>query len=317
MLTDAPIVYKVNSFKAENVAKIQTEWTRIAEAVRKTVDLLVEFGFNASLLTSQNAALIMAYYVYNSGDLGKASKDGLQKYLIHALLNGIYGSSQDQLLSALRNAFREKVCSEDGKICYKLKSNCFSFENLQSIRFPGKKTITVTEADIEQFLLSKKGPTSFFVLSLLYPQLRFQDQVFHQDHIHPFSKFNRENLLSLGIAEEEHAKWFELRDTVPNLQLLNGRLNESKNATDLIDWVMRMTEVDKRTFVQSNHFPENVGFEFSQFMIFYEARRDVLRSKLKAVLAVSSGAPVSQYEEREDEDEFEEFESQTDEVDMS
>ena len=46
MLTDAPVVYKVNSFKTENVQRIQTEWPKIAEAVRKTAGLLAEFGFN-------------------------------------------------------------------------------------------------------------------------------------------------------------------------------------------------------------------------------------------------------------------------------
>ena len=59
VLTDGPVLYKVNSFKAENVKKIQTEWPKIAKAIEKTVDLLAEFGFNESVLSSQNATIIM------------------------------------------------------------------------------------------------------------------------------------------------------------------------------------------------------------------------------------------------------------------
>ena len=35
MLTDAPVVYKVNSFKAENVEKIQREWPSIGRDCKK------------------------------------------------------------------------------------------------------------------------------------------------------------------------------------------------------------------------------------------------------------------------------------------
>src|ERR1039457_4444031 len=58
VLSDGPVVYRVNSFKAENVLRIRKEWPKIAEAVTNTVSLLVEFGFSANLLTSQNATII-------------------------------------------------------------------------------------------------------------------------------------------------------------------------------------------------------------------------------------------------------------------
>jgi hypothetical protein len=40
VLTDAPVVYKVNSFKSENVEKIRIAWPSIRVAVMKTVELL-------------------------------------------------------------------------------------------------------------------------------------------------------------------------------------------------------------------------------------------------------------------------------------
>ena len=209
MLTDAPVVYKVNSFKSENVEKIQREWPAIAKSVARMVDLLVEYGFNGSLLTSQNATIIIAYYIYKGGTLGQSSKEGLRNYLIHALLNRVYSNSQDQLLSTLRNALRKEVTRDLGARDYELACSEFPFKDLLEVPLPGRKTLAVTEDDIELFLCSKKGPVSFFLLSLLYPQLRYQDQIFHQDHIHPYSRFNDGNLDDMGIAAEEYLEWYE------------------------------------------------------------------------------------------------------------
>jgi len=307
MLTDAPTVYKVNSFKSENVQKIRNEWPKISQAISKTVDLLVEFGFNGSLLTSQNSTIIIAYYIYKGGDLGEESKENIRKYLIHALLNRIYSSSQDQLLGALRNIFRTKV--EDGKgASYKLSISEFSFDHLLKVGLPGRKSLAVTEADIDLFLASKKGSVSFFVLSLLYPQLRFQDQSFHQDHIHPYSRFNEETFLTLNLSKEEQELWLECRDCVPNLQLLNGRENVTKNATPLIDWSREWNESKLKAFKQDHYFPEDVGFEFSSFLTFFEKRKGILRLELHKVLAVSNELPVPPSEDWESAEELEEGE---------
>ncbi|MEO6543993.1 MAG: DUF262 domain-containing protein, partial [Nitrospiraceae bacterium] len=225
VLSDGPVVYKVNSFKAENVQRIRDEWPKIADAVKSTVDLLVEFGFSGSVLTSQNATIIIAYYLYKGGGQSKGSKDGILKYLIHALLNGVYGSSQEQLLTTLRNAFREEVKEESGGIAYRGRYRSFPFEEVVKIKLPQQKSLAVTEADIERFLQSTKGPTSFFVLSILYPQLRYTEVMFHQDHIHPAAGFTDETFREMGIPKEQWQEWSNCRDCVPNLQLMEGRQN--------------------------------------------------------------------------------------------
>jgi uncharacterized protein with ParB-like and HNH nuclease domain len=285
LLVDAPVVYKVHSFKSENVNKIQNEWTRIETAILKTVDLLVEFGFDGSRLTSQNAVIIMAYHIYKGGDLSENSKKGMRLYLIHALLNQIYSNAQDQLLDALRNGLRHQ---ENEQVCYSLKSNEFSFDTLLKIRLPGRKSLAISKNDIEDFLLYKKGPVSFMLLSLLYPHLRYQDQVFHQDHIHPYSAFNPSNLAAIGVGKERHEEWMKLRDTVANLQLLNRRVNESKNATPLNNWIQKMPQSEHESYFRENFFPEGVSLEFASFMDFYKKRKEILRKKLETILAVSS-----------------------------
>ncbi|HWZ62466.1 MAG TPA: DUF262 domain-containing protein [Steroidobacteraceae bacterium] len=292
VLTDAPVVYKVNSFKTENVKRIQTEWHNIAKAVRETVGLLAEFGFNGSLLTSQTATIIIAYHIYKGGDLDNASKKDLRKYLIHALLTRVFGSSQDQLLAALRNSLREEVTTEAGAKTYRLRQRTFCFEDVLAARLPSRRSLAVSEKEIDLFLERRKGPDAFAVLVLLYPHLRFQNQFFHQDHIHPFSQFNPEVFARLGLTQGDQAYWVEHRDSVPNLQLMEGKENVKKNAAPLVDWMARMPEPERATFRKDNYFPEGVGLEFAQFREFYSQRKAILFEKLEKELAIDSAEEV-------------------------
>jgi hypothetical protein len=217
----------------------------------------------------------------------------MRKYLVHALLNTVFGSSQDQLISVLRNGFREEVVTETG-IAYRLRHPRFSFEEVLKIELPQQKRLAVTEADIERFLQSTKGPGSFFVLSLLYPHLRFHEVVFHQDHIHPAAGFSEEKLIEIGLSDAERQEWCNYRDCVPNLQLMEGRQNESKNASPLREWIGQMRESERTIFISNNYLPEGIGLDFKDFRSFYQKRKEMLRVELKKVLAMTnqpSGVP--------------------------
>jgi hypothetical protein len=152
--------------------------------------------------------------------------------------------------------------------------------------------LPMTEADIERFLRSTKGPASFFVLSLLYPQLRYNDVTFHQDHIHPAAYFTEHKFAEMGIPKEQWREWLDCRDCVPNLQLMNGHENVVKNATPLKDWLETKTDYEKATFVSDNYFPEQTGLGFNDFMTFFKARKEILRAKLGKVLALMNDRPV-------------------------
>ncbi len=296
VLTDAPVLYKVNSFKSENVQKIKDEWTNIAKAIELTVDLLVEFGFSQSLLTSQNATIIIAYYLYKNGVINDTTKLEIKKYLIHALLNGVYGSSQDQLIAFLRNHFRQSIKEENGKITFKLKNNNFSFEQLLKLELPSRKSLYVTEVELDNFMSYRKGASSFFVLSLLYPNLKYKEVQFHQDHIHPASKFNPSVLSSFGLTQEEQDEWIKLRDMVPNLQLLEGRQNESKNATEFNIWLSKKDILAQNHFKISNYIPDDLSVDFKDFLTFFERRKIRLKEELKKVLAINNDAQITNEE---------------------
>lgn len=292
VVTDLPVQFKVQTFGSDGVERIKQAWEGIKSAVAKMVELLTEFGFNAYTLTSQNATFIIVYYILKGGLINQETKKEIKKYLIHSLLTGVYGTSQDQFITTLRNAFREEIKDEVGKKVFRLKHNPFSFEELLKLDLPSRKSFYISEQELDKFLEYKKGSGAFLVLSLLYPDLRYKDVSFHQDHIHPFSQFNYNVLTKLGIPYAEHQYWYNYRDMVPNLQLLEGRQNESKNATPFAEWLGKKTPSEQLHFTQANFIPSENGFEFRFFIEDFEERRNLLKNKLWEVLAISKEQPA-------------------------
>ncbi|MCD5383768.1 DUF262 domain-containing protein [candidate division WOR-3 bacterium] len=286
VLTDCPILFKVKSFKKENIMKIKSKWEGITSSISKAVDLLVEFGFNGENLTSQNAVIPIAYHFLKGGDGLKESKNNIRKYIIHALLKQTYGGQGDRVLANIRDALTEKESKENGSKRYKLRQNTFSFDLLKNAKLPGAKSLKITDDDVEEILEYRKGPYTFMVLSLLYPNLRLGQVKFHQDHIHPASLFTDAKLRKYGISQDKWKKWQEMKDMLPNLQLMEGSENESKNKTPFKDWLNNTysDETERNNFMKDNYIPEGISIEFIDFEMFYEKRKKILEEKIKEVL---------------------------------
>lgn len=290
VLSDFPVLFKVNSFKSENVQIIKDNWPDVKTALEKSVELIASFGFSGQLLTSQNAVVVIAYHFMKGGSESNDSKEGLRKYLLHALLKNVYGGQGDQVITSFRNILRTKNPKETNE--FNLISKEFDFNSFLNLKLPANKTLKISQDDIEDFLGYKKGATSFFVLTLLYPNLKYSEVHFHQDHIHPDTRFTNAKMKDVGIAEEKWASWQELKDTIPNLQLMERRQNSSKNATLFTEWVIskdgkgKPNVSDLTKFCKDNYIVESEDFDFKNFRSFYDERKDLIRAELISVLNV-------------------------------
>lgn len=233
-LVDAPMNFKVQTFNSTNINKIKDNWDQIRKALIDAAAMLREFGFNKRRLSSNYAATPLAYYLHKGGKVDSTTKPELRKLIAHSLLKQIYSGQADTALSGLRDGLRIK--SGDGDT-YILKAIKFDFSEYKNTRMSGGKKLTIDTTDIENFLEYKKGAFSFLLLSTLYPDLKLDQITFHQDHMHPHSKFKPSILKEVGIDSETIKQWQDMRDQVPNLQLLEGRENTVKQATDLSKWV--------------------------------------------------------------------------------
>lgn len=279
VLTDSPVLFKVKSFRKENMDRVMKGWGDIEASIERTVDLLVEFGFNGENLTSLNAVIPITYYLMKGGSTDEASKNELRKYLIHVLLKRTFGGQSDRVLSNIRGALNV------------LKMKSFSFEDMmQTTELPRDKTLGIVEKDIKEILEYRKGPYTFMVLSLLYPNLKFGQVRFHQDHIHPESAFTDAKLRRYGIPEENWEEWKMMKDQLPNLQLMEGQENKRKNKMPFDDWLDgndskgNPNVPDRDKFLDDNYIQRTVSFDFKDFERFFEARKQVLESRIRKLL---------------------------------
>ena len=273
-LLDKSLALKVETFKKDNVLEIKKNWEAIQKAIKDTVDLLNEFGFNSENILSYVAVYPMVYYLYKGGKLDAGSKDELRKYIVIAQLKKIFSTASNSALTYIRDELTAAP------------SDSFSMENLKNIRFTSGINLCYTPDEIDaMFDTYEIGADTFMILSLLYPHLKYSQKGFHQDHMHPYAGFEESKIKDLVlpdgtvIDDDTKEKWRRRRNTLANLQLLEGRENESKKATPLVDW-LKVTGNRENT----KDLPEDVSFELANFEEFMEKRQELMSKKLKEIL---------------------------------
>jgi uncharacterized protein with ParB-like and HNH nuclease domain len=281
VLAECPVRLRVASFRATNVKLIVKNWEQITKAIDRAVDLLVEWGFDGETLSSANAVIPIGYAIKRGCDVN-ASRGDLRLLLIKSLVTGVYGSSGDQVLSSMRTTMNDLVKPH----------GVFDLAKLEKrIRLPQGKSVAIDEETLDDLLRSVKGPRSFALLSLLAPHLRFHQVKFHQDHIHPHAGFSTSALRKLKLTDEEIADWQDKRDALPNLQIMEGRENQSKSKSAFFLWLKRNypKAPDRRRYLNDHQIP-NVSLELSEFAEFFDAREALLKQKLAPLLNVRVGA---------------------------
>lgn len=273
-LLDISVALKVETFKKDSVLKIKDNWNSIRQAIKDTVDLLNEFGFNSENIISYVAISPMVYYRFKGGKFDAESKCELRKYIVIAQVKQIFGTASNSALTSIREALKAAP------------ADLFIMSNLNSIRFTGDRTLRYTADEIDaMFDTYEIGAYTFMLLSLLYPNLKYSQKGFHQDHMHPHTGFEEGKInglvLSSGsvIDEDTKEEWRRRRNTLANLQLLEGRENESKNATPLADWL----KVDENS-ENAKYLPEGISYELSNFEEFMEKRQELMSNALKNIL---------------------------------
>jgi len=273
-LLDMSVALKVETFKKDSVLKIRENWEAIQKAIKDTVDLLNEFGFNSENIISYLAVSPMIYYRYKRGEFDPESKPELRKYIVIAQVKQIFGAASNSALASIREALKDAP------------TKSFSMDNLNAIRFTGDRSLRYTAEEIDSmFDTYEFGAYTFMLLSLLYPNLKYSQKGFHQDHMHPYSGFEESKIKGLMlpdgtvIGDDTKEEWRRRRNTLANLQLLEGRENESKKATPLVDW-LKVTGNRENT----KYLPEDVSCELANFEEFMEKRQELMSKKLKEIL---------------------------------
>lgn len=291
MMVGVDVRFEVSNITRANIEKIETSWQQIRAALLLTVDVLKHGGFSAPSLSANNAALVLAYYLYKRSatdsylDSSHTSSDreSVLRWLTRSLLKqGVWGSNPDTLLTRLRAAI-DQTGTASG----------FPVSALESAMAALGKALSFDEAEIEELLASQYGGRGTFgLLSLLYPGLDLS-KTFHEDHIFPKSLFNSKALQAAGVPLDDIPRYLESYNSLPNLQLLTGTRNTEKLAMLPADWVRdHFDSDDKRwTYLQENNL-DGLSLELSDFLAFVEARRNRTRDRLGKVLGLAIANPT-------------------------
>lgn len=272
------IKFQVSNFTPQSVKDFEGEWKRIRKCFVVTFDLLHKWGFNDSSLKAKNAVIPIVYYIYDheleesilKDNIHHEERAAMRKWLCISLLKGVFGGQSDSVLTGIRAVLKENKVN-----------NIFPFEQIkEKFAKNDAKSLSLSDEVIEDILKTQKGTSnSYALLSLLYSHLHYDTVKYHEDHLHPASKFM--NLQQGNMTDDEYAfyKNPEHWNSILNLQLLSSSTNESKNDEDLVTWIK-----NKKINLQNQLIPQNTSLEFKDFKVFIDQRKDLLIKTIKAIV---------------------------------
>lgn len=286
VLSDLDQRYKVGNFTTANLKLIEQNWRRIKSSLQATIQLVNRFGIDRETLTSVNALLPIAYYIYRT-DCG--SLDGstpfeatnakrIHRWLLGSLLNGVFGGSSDQTIGAARSIILESIgASRD-------------FPNgalLRGLASKGRLT-GFDDNNIDGILDITYGKRScFLAASLLYDNVNWGATPYHIDHIIPRSVAERKSLMGRNIPETRIRQITESIDRLGNLQLLIGRENLEKNNTPFSQWI----QTRDRDFLERHLIPNEPDlWDVTRLPEFVAARERLIIQRLRKLNIEPGGA---------------------------
>jgi len=251
------IKFKVTNFSKENAKDFEEKWSDIRNAILEVFDLIKTFGFTDSSLTSKNSLIPVVYYIYHKSIVKDFSvsksyqndRNIIKKWLHIMLIKMVFGSSSDTILSQIRHAFTGDF--DNKKISEDIRE--FPFERISTNI---KKDISISDDFIDVlFSTQKDDKYAFSILSLLYPNLDYKNNNFHKDHLHPISKFSKDEIDKLNLSEEIKNEYFQssIYNGIYNLQMLDANENMSKKDLSLKEWIDNNTTSSNKKQFLDNH----------------------------------------------------------------
>lgn len=270
----------ITSFNLGFIELVENNWTRIRDAISNLFNLLRSFGLTDFTMTSYNAAMPILYYLYHKGiyqdfykKIGNREDcEIIKKWLFSILLRRAFGASADSVLAQSRRAYTTDITGSY------IKETVTLFPATE-INSEVRKLSDVGDDFIEDLLYSQKDSRySFPILAMLYPDLDYRNNNFHQDHLHPASAYN-----DLEEKDKEKYGW-QVYNSILNLQMLDANENESKNAKPLEKWVSEQTRnKDMRKFMEDHLIPDT-DLSLSNFSDFIEKRKAMLVQRIRKMI---------------------------------
>ena len=245
--------------------ELKNNWSDFKKALKNLEAVLKDMKIEVSRFSSSwNVLLPILYFIYYNPEY-KNNTEGIRAYLMRAILFTYFQSGTT------------------GKL-QQMKSNINSYDyEITTDMLDQITDLRVTDGKIEDILNAEKGSRvagdALYYLSRDWTNRNFK---YEQDHLHPFDRFDGSKPVSVSM--EDWRRWRGNRNRLPNLQLLEGRSNGSKNNMRLIDYYNDMNDEQKAEFRKQAIIPDGVSLELEHFDEFYGKRKAVLMDRIRALL---------------------------------
>lgn len=245
---------------------LKNHWQEFKKALRNLETVLKSMKIEVSrFANSWNVLLPIIYFIYYNPEYEK-NMEGIRAYLVRAVLFTYFQSGTTSKLQQMKSSI-----------------NSYNYEITVDMMENQISDLRVTDGKIDDILNAEKGSrVAGEVLYFLGLDWINKNYKYEQDHLHPDERFNRTNPVS--VAMEEWNKWRSNRNRLPNLHLLEGRQNASKNDMRLVDYYNDMNDEKKAVFRKEALIPDGVSLELEHFGEFYEKRKALLMDKIRQLL---------------------------------
>lgn len=262
MLYGDVIKSNINKQIAED---LKNNWQEFKKALKNLETVLKGMKIEVSRFASSwNVLLPIIYFIYYNPDYAK-NLDGIKAYLIRAVLFTYFQSGTTSKLQQMKS----NINNNEYEITIDM------LEQMNDLR--------VTDGKIDDIINSEKGSRvageALYFLGIDWINKTYK---YEQDHLHPYDRFDSTKPISVSM--EDWRRWRGNRNRLPNLQLLEGRSNGSKNAMRLVDYYNDMNEEQKAMFRKEALIPDDVSLELENFEEFYEKRKELLTTKIRQLL---------------------------------
>ena len=281
------ITFNIKNFNKANMQIIENNWEKIKEYIKIAFTTLKHFGLNDETIPSYNAIIPVIYYIYKRGNpknfhtVTEFSKDRelIFNWLVRTSLKQTFSAHPDNLLKAIRNLIKDTqpTVFPLEAIIEKLKKD-----------YPNKSISFENDSDFDFIRDLKYGkPATYFALALL-GKGKIPTHIYHQDHVFPQFQFNASNLNKLNLTSEDRARYEEKKNTLGNIQLLQGNENQSKSDREFKAWLEETykNETERNAFLLSQQMPIEHSLEFVDFLSFVTQRENKIIEAFKQKIAI-------------------------------
>ena len=262
MLYGDVVKSNINKQIAEN---LKNNWQDFKKTLINLEEALKEMKVEVSRFSnSWNVLLPIIYFICYNKEYRNNIRD-IRAYLIRAVLFTYFQSGTTSKLQQMKSNINDNN--------YEITIDML--EQMNDLR--------VTDGKIDDIINSEKGSRvageALYFLGAEWINRNFK---YEQDHLHPYDRFDRTKPITVSM--DDWRRWRSNRNRLPNLHLLEGRSNGSKNAMSLVDYYNDMNDEQKAVFCKEALIPERVSLEFENFEEFYEKRKALLSNRIRQLL---------------------------------